>query len=36
MEHHLEIIRALKEKSGEKAKRLMNKHIKDAKESLLI
>ena len=35
LDHHLEIISALKRKNGEKAKKLLNKHINDAKESIL-
>lgn len=35
LDQHLEIIRALKEKNGEKAKKLLNNHIKKAKESTL-
>jgi DNA-binding GntR family transcriptional regulator len=35
LEQHLEIIKALKEKDGEKAKLLLNKHIRDAKEAVI-
>ena len=35
LNHHLEIIKALKERDGEKAKLLLNKHIREAKESII-
>lgn len=35
LDQHLEIIKALKEKDAEKAKLLLNKHIRDAKESVI-
>lgn len=36
LDQHLEIITALKERNGIKAKNLLNKHIKDAKEAILV
>ncbi len=35
LNQHLEIIKALKERDGEKAKFLLNKHIREAKESVI-
>lgn len=35
LDQHLEIIKALKEKDAEKAKLLLNKHIRDAKEAVI-
>jgi DNA-binding GntR family transcriptional regulator len=35
LNQHLEIIKALKERDGEKAKLLVNKHIREAKESVI-
>ena len=35
LDQHLEIIKALKERDGEKAKSLLNKHVKDARESII-
>jgi DNA-binding GntR family transcriptional regulator len=35
LDQHLEIIRALMERNGERSKQLMNKHIKEARESLI-